>query len=485
MFLSDNHNDRHKEFWTTDRTGQLRDVFNSWAIATEGAQTEYLVKIQKLLASRCGLVVSTKPSSKNLTRFKEGAALSQDVIVKSAIAEFLFQHCDNNTLSGLEVSDFETIRRLYMELKQETSLKYPSKASAEDPTIDTERLVRSLNVINDPLEDNDPDYPEFPSLSPKFPASRLEQLRYGDFTIYVKDESTNLTGSHKDRWAREIMLDYKREILGLIQRNKISHRSDLPVLGVISSGSAALALQAQLRLSELPNLRVVVDGKRISQRMLERLKDFGCVVRAVELDKAYIESHGLPKIFKEKRRIIDVSPRDLTEVISSDYYDWLAAEILDENPDVIIVPVGSGVLYASILSFIENLDSEKSFDKRLRRIDLKDTRMIKVIGATSTSSTTRMDKLFAKHRPIVDELHGYISNLAERKIIHPESEIYEVAESSAENALTYAKHAKISSEPSGIAGLGLAIELIADAKISIQEKVVVVNTGRFFYGWSR
>src|SRR4051812_11261048 len=85
-----------------------------------------------------------------------------------------------------------------------------------------------------------------PSL-PKFPISRTYRIHLAPYTnLWLKDESTNLTGTHKDRMAWEIVMIYK----AILRANPAQA---LPHMSIISAGSAALAIQTQLRKYGLPN----------------------------------------------------------------------------------------------------------------------------------------------------------------------------------------------------------------------------------------
>ena len=66
-----------------------------------------------------------------------------------------------------------------------------------------------LNLIFIASENN-PKMPEFPSGCGKFPATPTYQISVLDFSnVWLKDESYNLTGTHKDRMAWEIIVSYK------------------------------------------------------------------------------------------------------------------------------------------------------------------------------------------------------------------------------------------------------------------------------------
>ena len=93
---------------------------------------------------------------------------------------------------------------------------------------------------------------------PSFPVTSTKKVSVDYFTnVWVKDESTQETGTHKDRMAWEIVMVY-RDILKLKERGL----DDLPLpqFSIISAGSAALAIQTQLREYGLPNLKILVDN---------------------------------------------------------------------------------------------------------------------------------------------------------------------------------------------------------------------------------
>ena len=69
--------------------------------------------------------------------------------------------------------------------------------------------------------DNNPLKPEFPFLSPKFPATETKKILIKDWGhIFIKDESSNLTGTHKDRMAWEIVTWYKQFLQAKKEKKK-------------------------------------------------------------------------------------------------------------------------------------------------------------------------------------------------------------------------------------------------------------------------
>src|SRR5262245_52708446 len=93
--------------------------------------------------------------------------------------------------------------------------------------------------------------------TPSFPATPTVNVEVPHFSnVWVKDESIQDTGTHKDRMAWEVMMAYYEML-----KAKEAGRDDrpLPHLSIISAGSAALALQTQFKRHGLPALKILVD----------------------------------------------------------------------------------------------------------------------------------------------------------------------------------------------------------------------------------
>ena len=140
---------------------------------------------------------------------------------------------------------------------------FTAKSSVSNPlSTEEEKVLRTVVVASD----DDPRRPEFPPDDPKFPATPTYKITIPGFNnVWLKDESFNPTGTHKDRLAWEIVVTYRDFILakqeGLI-------RGPLPHMSIISSGSAALAIQTMLKKYRLPNLKVLVDNSLEHQLLL-------------------------------------------------------------------------------------------------------------------------------------------------------------------------------------------------------------------------
>ena len=73
-----------------------------------------------------------------------------------------------------------------------------------------EKILKSIVVASE----NDPKKPEFPSDDPKFPATPTYKIKVPGFeNVWLKDESYNPTGTHKDRMARELVVTYRNFLM--------------------------------------------------------------------------------------------------------------------------------------------------------------------------------------------------------------------------------------------------------------------------------
>ncbi len=69
-----------------------------------------------------------------------------------------------------------------------------------------QRILSSIKIGSE----NNPTKPEFPPHKPRFPATPIYRIHVPGFTnVWLKDESVNPTGTHKDRLAWEIVVTYK------------------------------------------------------------------------------------------------------------------------------------------------------------------------------------------------------------------------------------------------------------------------------------
>jgi threonine dehydratase len=341
-------------------------------------------------------------------------------------------------------------------------------------------LKRILDAIIVPRELDDPEHPEFPPHSPRFPATPMTRIEEARCALYLKDESQNPTGNHKDRWAWEQLLIYRERLQELLHRpDRRSRPMKVPRLSMISSGSGAYALQVLLRLYGLPSLNVLVDGRRTPLPVIERLKLVGASVFPHNLDEKFL-SDAEVRLYTFNEDGIDITTRDVMKPQVARFYDWLVCEILERRPKYIFVPVGTGELFVNIITFLESLADSPVKDRRLIAVDYADLRGIHVLGATAKEPLTAMDKLYASFPPIPPEaIAGKLAELIDKGILGDRSAVYAISDGDAKAAkeLVQSSKYRVNTELSGMAGLGLFLKLQDELSLDPATAVVAVNTG--------
>jgi hypothetical protein len=333
-------------------------------------------------------------------------------------------------------------------------------------TSEEKKVLDSIVVASD----NDPANPEFPSDDPKFPATPTYRIDVPGFSdVWLKDESKNPTGTHKDRMAWEIVVTY-RDFLLAKERGQVS--GPLPQMSIISSGSAALAIQTQLRRYKLPNLKVLIDYN-LKGEIVKGLEKLGC-----ELYKTDLGAKALS--WKE---ILDLTDNqgdfDITSSEALDpttrYYDWLSYEILNNSPDYCFIPFGTGNLYENILNINKREVLTTKHDPRFCG-DVDRLRNCVFLGATTNDRKSKATKLYSPHLPFVHYDEQWMKLYRYAGFCSWGSNVHLIKEAYLDKALELAAKQKIECEPSGIAGLGLLLQL--GKMIPRDKKILIVNTGK-------
>src|SRR3989338_3752767 len=327
-------------------------------------------------------------------------------------------------------------------------------------------ILRSIVIGSE----NDPKHPEFPPDNPKFPATPTYKIQVPGFSnVLLKDESVNPTGTHKDRMAWEIVVTY-RDFLLAKKRGQI--KSPLPRFSIISSGSAAIAIQTMLRKYGLPSLKVLVDFK-IERSVIKSMEKIGCEVFEVDLSKKSLHwkeiltlTHNLGGFDITSNEAPDVSTR---------YYDWMSYEILNNSPDYCFIPFGSENLYENILNINKREVSSEIHDPRLSG-NLEALRQCNFIGATSNNPKTKADKLYSPHLPFVHYSEQWVKLYRYAGFCGPDSDVLLTKESYLDKAIELARSQGINCEPSGIAGLAVMLQM--KGILPRNKKMLIVNTGK-------
>jgi len=333
-----------------------------------------------------------------------------------------------------------------------------------------EKILESIIVPSE----NDPSNPEFPPNNPKFPATPTFRIKVPGFeNVWLKDESVNPTGTHKDRMAWEMVVTYRDFLLA---KKRGQFEGSLPPLSIISFGSAALAIQTMLRKYRLPNLKVLVDRKFIIPEALKALKKLGCEIYETDLSK---------KPFGWREILILTHNRDGFDITSNEaldpttrFYDWLSYEIINNSPDYVFIPFGTGNLYENILNINKKEVSTENHDPRFKG-EVETLRRCNFLGVTTNNPNSKADKLYSPHLPFVHYDEQWIKLYRSTGFCGPESDVHLLKEEYLEEALEVAESQGINCEPSGIAGLALMLQM--RDKLPKDKKMLIVNTGKTKY----
>lgn len=331
------------------------------------------------------------------------------------------------------------------------------------------QIVDSIVVASE----NDPLKPEFPPDAPKFPATPTYQIQVPGFSnVWLKDESKNPTGTHKDRMAWEIVVTY-RDFLLAKERGQM--KGLLPHMSIISSGSAAVAIQMGLRKYGLPNLHVLLDVSTDNE-VIASLEKVGCEVYQTDLSKRSLHWKEILTLTHNPDGF-DITSSEALDP-STRFYDWMSYEILNNSPDYCFIPFGTGRLYENVLNINKKEVSATQHDPRFQG-DPEILRQCNFLGATVSDPGSKADKLYSPHLPFVHYDEQWIRLYRYAGFCGHESNVYLLKEQYLEEAIKIADEQNIDSEPSGIAGLGLLLTL--KKSIPRDKKMLIVNTGKTKY----
>ncbi len=333
-----------------------------------------------------------------------------------------------------------------------------------------EELILNSIVV---ASENNPNRPEFPADDPKFPATPTYKIKVPGFSnVWLKDESHNPTGTHKDRMAWEIIVTY-RDFLLAKKRGQI--KGALPSMSIISSGSAAIAIQTQLRKYNLPNLKVLVDTN-MESNILNVLKKIGCEIYEHDLGRKPLHWKEILTLTHNPAGF-DITSSEALDPTTR-FYDWLSYEIINSSPDYCFIPFGTGNLFENVLNINKKEVSTKNHDPRFKG-DLETLRKCNFLGATTNNSKSKADKLYSPHLPFVHFDEQWIRLYSHAGFCGPNSNVILIREEFLEQSIKLAESQGINCEPSGIAGLALLLQM--KNKIPKDKKILIVNTGKTKY----
>ncbi len=328
-----------------------------------------------------------------------------------------------------------------------------------------ESILQSIVIASE----DDPLKPEFPSDNPKFPATATYKIEVPGFSdVWLKDESSNPTGTHKDRMAWEIVVSYRDFLMA---KKTGQTRGPLPSMSIISSGSAATAIQCQLRKYKLPNLKVLVDVN-ISDENLLRMEQLGCEIYKTDLSRKALDWQEILELTHNPDGFDITSSEALGP--TTRFYDWLGYEIINSSPDYCFIPFGTGHLFENVLNVNKKEVSSQKHDPRFQG-SVEQLRGCNFMAATTNNPDSKADKLYAPHLPFVHFDEQWMRLYRYAGFCGPQSNVYLIEEAKLDEALELAHALGINCEPSGIAGLALLLQL--QAGIPKDKKILIVNTG--------
>lgn len=327
-----------------------------------------------------------------------------------------------------------------------------------------------LERIIVPSED-DPSRPEFPFKHPKFPATETRRIDVPGFSdVWLKDESVNeWSGTHKDRLAWEVAVIY-RDIL--IAKQNGQYKESLPQFSIISSGSAAIAIGRTLRDFGLPKVKVLVDAE-IDSEIRTAIENAHCEVYETNLSDKELGPEEILHLTDNPQGFDLTSNRGIALEIGN--YDWMSFEILNESPDYVFLPFGTGTVFKKVLEVAKDTVRLPTQDKRFKG-SLETLRRCNFMGATTRNPKSLADKLYSPFLPYSGIGEEWIRFYKFAGYCGNETNIYEIEEDCLGQAIKLAKEQGINCEPSGIAGLALL--LLMQESIPKKKKILIVNTGK-------
>lgn len=336
-----------------------------------------------------------------------------------------------------------------------------------------ENIYHSIQVPSN----NNPEKPEFPPkpyYEPKFPASETIEIKIPGFKkVLLKDESTNPTGTHKDRFAWEVVIKYK----ALLESLKYKKLEKLPQISMISSGGAATAVQNLFNVFDIPvSLKVLVD-KNTNEDIKSSIQKIGCIIYETDLGQKLLKPEDI-KQYTDNKDGIDITYRETMDPNLDNYYDWLSYEILNQQADYCFIPFGTGDLFINILNIVK----KEYFNGFLHNPDprffssVEKLKSCHFIAASTKNKDTQLDKLYSSFLPTFNEYENFISELKSYTCVGKQTNIYNVEEHFVNKAMKLAINQQITFEPSGLAGLALLLQM--QDELPKNNKILIVNTGK-------
>lgn len=207
--------------------------------------------------------------------------------------------------------------------------------------------------------------------------------------------------------------------------------------------------------------------------IIDNLKKLGCNIFLENLERNTFDWEDILRLTKNEEGF-DVTSNEAYDPTVR-FYDWLSYEIINNNADYIFVPFGTGHLYENIMNVIKKELCYKSNDPRFEG-DIESLQKASILGVTTTNPKSKATKLYAPFLPFTNYSKQWIKFYKYTGLTGEMSQVYRLDEKYLDEAIQIAQNQKINCEPSGIAGLGLLLQL--RNIIPRDKKILIVNTGK-------
>ena len=256
---------------------------------------------------------------------------------------------------------------------------------------------------------------------------------FGLPSLWVKDESENPFGTHKDRKSEHV--------ISQVLRLPLDSRPD--AVCIFTSGNAGLSLAGFASRHDIPVI-AIVDEDQIVPQSLPALRLACREVVSIDASSRRWSEKDLRLVSGEARGKNVFDATNLAEA-----YAGLVDEMAEARPDVLVLPVGSGELFLGMHQRIQSL----GWATRL-------------VGVTVSRKDSLADKLYAAWTPYRARIRKLCQHPSPHRVVQL---VDEKALKSTWNSV--ARH--LTCEPSSAA----AFEALRMTQLGSGGCVAVINTG--------
>jgi len=321
--------------------------------------------------------------------------------------------------------------------------------------------------------ENDPSNPEWkqtPVVEAELPLYNL---------VHIKNEAVNPTGTVKDRAAWECATKYRdlgRWYLQLKKEGALNGnigRLHVPRMSILTAGSMGRALSQTFKKYGLPPQNLLVDINQPHDQLDELYADIVAVDFSQELTPQDIQRLTRNLRGVELTSVTVLEPQAV-------FYDWLAHEVFNEEPDEIYAPYGSGRLIENLLTW-----QHRTYHNAVRgtpdpRLQANPSKVIKmnIYGAEPHRVKTSIaDKLTKNFHPFALFADHDITALKALASTGRHTGVYKVSEDKIKEAERIMNQ-HVPAEASGAAGLALYLQRYERGLVEPDKKVLIINTGK-------